>query len=348
MSVFRREIEEQPAALQTLAARYRDEGRDLLKAVAEICSDDDSDLLCTGMGSSAFAAQVVPGWLLEVGCRTSVWDAGELLHYGSVAVTPSTVLMAISQSGESAETARVAEILERRRALIAVTNRPESSLGRRADITLPLHAGVEAAISTKTYTNTLAVMWLLAGAVNGCRIEAACADLELAAGAMSAVKEQLDPACAAVAADLARAPCVHFVGRGPALTAARQGALVFSEGARIPTCALSGGSFRHGPLEMVGADTSVVLLAPAGATCELIMDLAADIRDAGGTAILITNSSVAGNLPEQRHLRVPPTDEALFPLPAAVVLELLLYHVAHARGSEAGVFEHISKVTRRE
>jgi glucosamine--fructose-6-phosphate aminotransferase (isomerizing) len=151
----------------------------------------------------------------------------------------------------------------------------------------------------------------------------------------------------AAAEFLRGADFLYFIGRGPSLAAAHQGALTFNEGARLPTCALPGGTFRHGPFELVGPDFAAVLLAPAGRTVDLATGMAREVAQAGGRVLLLTDrpAPVARGL---HVLRLPARDEDLFGLQACVPLELLLYHVALQRGRQAGVFERITKVTRRE
>ncbi|MFH1567020.1 MAG: SIS domain-containing protein, partial [Gemmatimonadota bacterium] len=271
----------------------------------------------------------------------------ELLHYGLEALPADGVVVAISQSGESAETLRVVEHLAPRHPVVAITNDPESRLGRRGQVLLPLCAGAEAAISTKTYSNTLALLHLLAAAVAGRDLEAECRRLEgLAADMTEALdrREAMDGA-----ADFLRdAAFLYFLARGPALAAARQAALTFSEGARLPTCALAGGSFRHGPLELAGEGFAAAVLAPAGGTWELSTALAGQIAAAGGRVLLLTDRAPAARAGGLRIVDLPPCGEDLFPLAACVPVELLLYRMARDRGREAGVFQHISKVTRRE
>ena len=165
---------------------------------------------------------------------------------------------------------------------------------------------------------------------------------------METALDALEARCADAATRLAAAPCIHFVGRGPSLVAAQQAALTFNEGARLPACALAAGAFRHGPLEMCGTDTVVVLLAPSGRTYELVRDLATEIRATGASVVLVTDRPAPTEREPVDTLCVQPVGEEHFPLTAAIVLELLLVHTAARRGHEAGVFKRISKITRRE
>src|SRR5207253_3161412 len=92
------------------------------------------------------------------GVDARVWEAGEWLHYGPRELPAGALVVAISQSGESIETRTLAERVAGRAPLVAVTNDPESRLARAAAVVLPMRAGVEEMIATKTYSNTVGVL----------------------------------------------------------------------------------------------------------------------------------------------------------------------------------------------
>lgn len=251
MSRFLEEIHQQPEALRELLGYYHGAGRELLEEVAERVRSSEGKLLFTGMGSSFFAPLAVRYQLLRGGIPVEVWEAGELLHYGLDCCTEETVVVAVSQSGESAETRRVVEEVRGKCPLVTITNDVESYLGRSGDVVLLMQAGEEASISTKTYTNTLALLHLLAAVLTDGDSEREFALLERLADEMDVFLEEGLEEMAAAAGFLKGVPFLYFIGRGPALAAAHQGALTFNEGARLPTCALAGGTFRHGPFERI-------------------------------------------------------------------------------------------------
>ena len=232
---------------------------------------------------------------------------------------------------------------------VAVTNDEFSTVARHAGLVLPLHAGDEAAISTKTYTNTLALLLLMAGALES------DAELDELFDLMGCVSGALLPengdALAELAEFLLPGDAIAFVGRGPAFVTARQSALTFMEGARCLTSAFTGGDFRHGPFEAVGPDFRMVVFAPGGWTTTYSEALAREAASLGARVVLVTDHS----LPEQDNLRVlrianiaGPDAESLFPLIASGVMPVLLYHLARARGTEAGEFRYGGKITTRE
>lgn len=348
MSRFLEEIQQQPDALREVLAFYRSEGGSRLQAAKELCDRKESQLLFTGMGSSFFAPLAIRGELVEAGWRAEVRDAGELLHYSLGEIAEGTVLVAVSQSGESVETRKVVEKVQNGASLITVTNEIESCLGRCGEVVLPMCAGAEEAISTKTYTNTLAILHLLRTVLSGGEIRGEMERLERLAAGMEEVIDRRRGELEDAADFLDGADFLYFIARGPSLAAAHQGALTFNEGAGMPTCALSGGTFRHGPLELVGEEFAGVFFAPEGKTGELVKDMACEVAEGGGRVLLLTDEKPDNLSAIVRVLALPKLGEDLFSLNACAPVEFLLYEMAHRRGREAGIFERIAKVTRRE
>lgn len=354
MSQFTDEIQALPDALGRLVSFYRREGRERLHAWAARLRGCQY-LLCSGMGTSAFAPLAIRSTLAEAGIGCCTLDAGEWLHYGrpQMAAGAGRVVL-LSQSGESVEITRLLAQDGVPDELVALTNQEDSTLGRRASLVLPLCAGAEASISTKTYTNTLGVLYLMAAVLRPTelsearRLDAALDDLERAAAGLRAT----DPAQIQPAAEfLLPGDALAFVGRGPAYVAARQNALTFMEGARCLAAAFSGGGFRHGPFESVGPDFRLVIFAPAGPTELLLTRLGRDAAALGARVVMITDAATPTETNVQ-VIRTPNPDgespERLFPLLVSGVHPWLLHFLAQARGIEAGQFRYCQKITEQE
>lgn len=348
MSRFLEEICQQPSALRQLLAFYRAEGRGLLEAAAGMCGMNRRRLIFTGMGSSCFAPLAVRFQLIRAGIETEVWEAAELLHYGHKSCTENAAVVAVSQSGESIETRRAADSVRESSKLVAITNRADSHLAGLAEVVLPMVAGAEASISTKTYSNTLALLHLLAAVLSERDMNEAHEALEHVADGMDGFLREQQEEMAEAARFLEGAPFLYFIARGPALAAAYQGALTFNEGARLPTCALSGGAFRHGPFELSGREFAAVFLAPRGRTWEITTGMACEVAESGGRVLLLTEETPAKMPRGIRAVKLEDFGEELFPLNACIPIELLLCRMARQRGLEAGIFERITKVTLRE
>lgn len=338
MNQFLVEVSEQPQALRDLVAWYGGEGVESLARWSELAREFGR-VVFAGMGTSEFAPASVTAAMGQSGVDATYIDAGELLHYP----TPVTGLLAlISQSGESIETRQLAERAPEAARLIALTNYPESTLGRTAALVLELRAGYETAVSTKTYVNTLAVLHLMEQALRG---EAVTQEAVGRLGRLAQVMAQVDETGIERAAGLlADAKAIHFITRGPALAAAKQAALTFMEGTRITSAAFAGGAFRHGPLETADEEHRCVFLTPGGKTTDLLTAMAQEVAGKGSHAVIITDQELA--LPsEVCVLRVPEFGEALFPIAAATTQELLMNAVAARRGLVPGEFRYGEKVT---
>jgi glucosamine--fructose-6-phosphate aminotransferase (isomerizing) len=335
-------VAEQPEALRRLAAFYREEGRARLKEWAALARKSERVVFC-GMGTSEFVADSALAEVSRRGVDATSIDAGELLHY------PRPVrglLVLISQSGESIETRKVAERLGKRGHLIAITNNERSALARSASLVFPMCAGRETAITTKTYVNTLAVLFLMTQALRGERaLREGFRRLERVASTMGKVDRKGIERAASLLAD---ASALHFVARGPALAAAKQAALTFSEGTRISTAAFTGGAFRHGPFEMVDASHRCVFFIAGGATRALLDSMAKEVAEKGSHVVAITDQRISWPRKNSVVLRCPNFGEDLFPLAATTTQELLLDTIAVRCGLRAGEFRHGQKITARE
>ena len=336
-TVFLREIAEQPFALRRAIDYYRTEGREPL-ARWHTLLQARKRVLFSGMGSSEYAVETILPTLARRGLESWLVDAGELLHFPRPF---DGLLVLISQSGESAETRQLAAQASGR--FVAVTNHPESAIARLAALHLPMLAGDEAAISTKTYVNTLAVLHLMAREAG--KVDPALDRLERVSEAMNAVPPESIEKAADV---LAGAPALQFIARGPAMAAAKEACLSFVEGTRLMTSALTGGAFRHGPLELADANHYCVMFIPQSPTADLLNHLALELTAKGSHVVVITDQP-AGAVPAVAAvLSVPAHGEDLFCLEVASVHARLLDAVARRRGLTAGDFRYSGKITLTE
>lgn len=341
-SAFLTEIAEQPAAVRDLVAYYRGEGRTALERWARAALSEGW-VVFAGMGTSEFVAESVIAEMTRLRVDAMTIDAGELLHYPRPV---NGMLVLISQSGESVETRKLAECGAYFETLAALTNNPESTIARKVAYHLPICAGVEGAISTKTYVNQLALLRLMCKSLDmNESITSALDELLKLADAMPNYDQRSIDAAADLLAD---AEAIHFIARGPALAAAKQAALTFMEGTHTYATWFAGGAFRHGPFEMVGESHRCVFFIPGGKTFDLLVSMAKEVAEKGSRVVAITDQDVDLASPNTRVLKVPDFGENLFPVTAATTQELLLHAVASRRGVKAGEFRYGGKVTLRE
>lgn len=349
MSGFLAEIYELPHALKRMVQYYRSDGRTLILEWVRFMQGRNN-VLFTGMGTSEFAPLIVMDSMASLGLSSRNIDAGEWLHYGVKVPGPDGVVVIISQSGESIEIKKLIEGGKAGESCVAVTNEVDSILGRNVALTLPLCAGDEASISTKTYCNTLGLLHLLINSLHGSGgLETALLDLENVAEVLLSVDREAIRASADFL--LLPSPALVFVARGPAYVCAKQCALTFMEGAHCVGSAFTGGAFRHGPMEAINDDFRLVLFNPEGTTTNLINKMADDAARLGARVVVITDQQRPQNGSIKTIIvRKPKTEstEQLFPITVAGAQNLLLSYYAEAKGIQAGHFRYGNKVTTQE
>jgi glucosamine--fructose-6-phosphate aminotransferase (isomerizing) len=352
---FRAEIDQIPDSLLRLAIFYEAEGREHHREAGRRLREAP-DVTWSGMGTSSFAPEAAFPRLERSGVSCRSVDAGEWLHFGQGSPARRLAVLT-SQSGESVEVRRLVEDGRVGAGYIAITNNLESFLARHAGLVLPLLAGEEASISTKTYANTLAVSYLLASAVEG-ESSVSRRTRELRAAAEALRSADVD-AIARAAKRVAPAPGTAFVGRGPGYVAARQCALTFMEGTRRLAASFTGGAFNHGPSELLSEGFCLVVLQGSG-VCRALTGSLASRAAALGAAVIVLGAQPVERVDGALTVEVPGipatagipaisgSEEELFPLLACRVQNILLHDVAALRGHQAGVFRHGAKVTTRE
>ena len=165
MTPLMEEIAQQPAALSGLRKYYTSPGAIPAKALRNLVAQWPPTVVFTGMGSSLFAAYPAQAFLTSLGIRAIVWETAELLHHHLRFLGPDTLLVVVSQSGETVEIARLLACLPGKVGVVAVANQESSALARRGSLLLPMMAGRQTAVSSKTYTCSVAVLMYLAFAV---------------------------------------------------------------------------------------------------------------------------------------------------------------------------------------
>jgi len=271
-------------------------------------------------------------------------EASDLLHYGSSLLQDGRLLVYVSQSGASAEVIPLLDLLQGTRPVIAITNEVHSPLARRADFILPLIVDAESTVATKTYLNSLAVIWLLACHWTGCDLLASCASLERIALRMDSILAHSPQIAPFWLEQFSTVQSLIFTGYGPHAATARQAAQTVAEWAKIPAIGISAGALRHGFIELAGEAAGFVLFTPPGSTHELAHRLVADLDRIQARLITVENgwtTGIVGQLPPQE-----PLDEFLSPLLDMLPIQLFSEAMAVQRSIQPG-FRYLSKVVRQ-
>jgi glucosamine--fructose-6-phosphate aminotransferase (isomerizing) len=356
----------QPAAIKDFIEFYSSSaGRDALYAARQDWETHRfSGVILAGMGSSMFACRVLDMVLCNSGIQVSHYDAGELLYYrsGQISCYSNPLYIFMSQSGESIEIVKLlSKIPESRPGSIiwGITNTEESTLATGVPRCFFLHAGPESSVTSKTFCNSLLLAYLLGNVlVAGSEGEVDGVVESLAAGVDDLVKELdhlLDKPTIAIGDRIAGfigkdAKFIQLVARGASLATAEQVALNIKEMDKIPAEAMSGGQFRHGPVEMVTKDARVLLLASDDATREISEGQAYDVahRFGGGKIVYVSNKRCDKLEGDPRILPVIHNivDPFLAPIIEFVICQLFMVRFACVNRIEPGVFRYVTKITK--
>ena len=338
MIPFLKEILEQPGAVRDTAEYLRQ---------ASMPAGGYSRIVATGMGSSYFVAGAFSLILEGRGVPAFCENAGELLHYGQKVLVEDTLLVAISQSGESYETVQLLrELSLPKERVVAITNEPQSSLASMAGTVIQTKAGKEDMTSTKTFITSWMAALALADSICGIKTKW---DPDWLAEAVEKTLSRRDQV--SLAADLVGdASFIQFTARGIDFQVARQSALMCNEAIHLSSSALTGGDFRHGPLEMVAPGMTVVIISHSQSpTRAQSLKLVDDVLRYGGNVLLVTDRNPhPGAFPGIEVLETEPCAPELFPVLAVLPLQLLIVEIASRRGIVPGDFSHGSKVTLSE
>jgi glucosamine--fructose-6-phosphate aminotransferase (isomerizing) len=298
-------------------------------------------IVLTGMGSSFHTLHPLNLALVAAGHNPVMMETSELVHYGMALCDEQSLVVAVSQSGSSAETVRLLE-LNTRATVLGVTNTAGSPLARRAGHVLLAQAGPEHSVSCKTYVSgMLALQWLSAAFTGQDRV-ATLARLAGASGLVAQYLEEWQARVRALAACLHGIRHLFLTGRGPSLAAAGTGALITKEAARLHAEGMGSAAFRHGPMEMLRNDMMLLVFSGDERTSQLNGALVRELAAQGGRCELVGADATL------EALRLPACDPLLLPLLEILPVQMITLALASLDGHEAGHFERATKITDRE
>lgn len=355
-----KEIHEQPRAIgDTLIGRLRADGT---TEIEELGLTDDElravrRVLFVACGSSYHAALVARQAVERWARVPAEADVASEMRYREPVLDEGTLVVAVSQSGETVDTLHAMREARRRGArVVALTNVVDSVMAREADGVLYTRAGPEIGVaSTKSHLAQLAMLELFAlhlarlkGSLGGDDLaEAGRSLLELpdaVAGAISRAGEY-----AKVAERLASVEDFYFLGRRAGLPVAMEGALKLKELAYVRAEAYPAGEMKHGPISLIDRDAVVVVIATRSPLWEKVLANVEEMRARGASVVAV---AAAGDDETARIvdavLEVPEVPEMCSPIVNVVPLQLLAYTVARARGNDVDRPRNLAKVVTVE
>lgn len=298
-------------------------------------------IVLTGMGSSFHALHPLNLQLISHGFTAIMVETSELVHYRDRFFDPKTLIVAVSQSGQSAEIVRLAAVNRKRSAVIAVTNTPESPLVEHATAALFTQAGPEFSVSCKTYVTALMALKWLGDILCQRDVKQSRRELKHAAPAVAAYLADWKEYVLRLAEKLNDIRHLFLVGRGASLAAVGTGALIVKESDHFHAEGMSSASFRHGPIEMLSEETFVLVFSGDAKTRDLNLRLLTDIRQEGCRAELI------GEKASLECFRLPDHD-GIRPILEILPVQMTTLVLAALAGREPGKFELATKVTTTE
>jgi glucosamine--fructose-6-phosphate aminotransferase (isomerizing) len=350
-----KEIHEQPQAIiDTMRGRILQEAGDVQLDVdlGAGWHEKIQRMVLVACGT-AWHACLVGKFLLErlAGIPCEV-DYGSEFRTRDPILDPSTMLVVVSQSGETADTLAAVETgRERGAPVLAVCNVVDSSIARRSSGVLYTHAGPEISVaSTKAFTTQLTALYLLAlalgrrrGVVDAARGQRLLADL---VAVPNAVREALgkERVIEKVAKKYGAASDFLYLGRGINYPVALEGALKLKEISYIHAEGYPAGEMKHGPIALINEEMPVVVLIPHDAVFQKTLSNLKEVESRGARIIVVTDAA-SPDLEDVAWevLTVPAVNELLTPMLLTVPLQLLAYHVAVYRGTDVDQPRNLAK-----
>ncbi len=303
-------------------------------------------------GTSYHAGLVARNWfegLAGVPCTVEV--ASEF-RYRHPVPDPDTLVVAISQSGETADT--LAAVKGARELgfgpVLGIVNAPESSLVRESDLVLMTRAGPEIGVaSTKAFTTQLVSLLMLVAVLGrrhrlGARTEAHIVEQLRSLPAVCREVLALDDHINILSGRFAEKHHALFLGRGVQYPVAMEGALKLKEISYIHAEAYPAGELKHGPLALVDADMPVITVAPNDALLEKLKSNLEEVRARGGELYVFADHRAGLKPSSDVHvMEIPDVGENVTPIVYTIPLQLLAYHVAVLKGTDVDQPRNLAK-----
>ena len=348
-----KEIHDQPEACQHTIAAYCDPVRLTAKMSGDIDLAALERIQIVACGTS-YIAGLIGKYMIEQMADVPVdVEIASEFRYRNPALRPNTLALAMSQSGETADTLAALRYCQAKGlASAAVVNAQGSTMAREVGTVWPIHCGPEIGVaSTKAFTAQVCVLTALAVAAARARgkidaaEEARMVKLLLEAPRLVGESIGLEEAIRQIAADVAKARDVLYLGRGAMSALALEGALKLKEISYIHAEGYAAGELKHGPIALVDENTPIVILAPSDSYFEKSASNMNEVIARGGPVIFITDPKGAQHAPAGAKVVVtaPASDPLIAPLVFAAPIQLLAYHVAVLKGADVDQPRNLAK-----
>ena len=349
-----KEIYEQPEAVSnTIDGRIG--GEDVLDNIFGLGSSDVfakvKRIQIVACGTSLHAGRVAANWLSSIAELPCQIDYASEYRYRNPHVDEDSLLITISQSGETADTLAALNYAKEKDYLasLAICNVPTSSLARESDFVLFTNAGPEIGVaSTKAFTTQLAGLMLLALSLAKSRDLNPLLRTRVIAG-LRLLPETISEALllkdqvADIAPSIASKDNALFLGRGIFYPIAKEGALKLKEISYIHAEAYPAGELKHGPLALIDENMPVIALAPESEVAEKLISNLEEDKARGGILYVFADPSVNMDVKSGKLIHMPKCDFLLTPIVYNIALQILSYEVALLRGTDIDQPRNLAK-----
>ena len=353
---MQKEIYEQPTALiNTMEGRINHENVivDSIGNGAKHILEKVEHIQIVACGTSYNAGMVARYWfesLAGVSCDVEI--ASEF-RYRKFVTRPNSLLITLSQSGETADTLAALRLAKEKGYMAALTicNVAGSSLVRESDLAFMTRAGVEVGVaSTKAFTTQLAALLMLVTALGKVKGHISAEKEHEIIKAMQSLPAEIEKALAfdteieALAEDFAEKHHALFLGRGAFYPIAVEASLKLKEISYIHAEAYAAGELKHGPLALIDADMPVIVVAPNNELLEKVKSNIEEVRSRGGQLYVFADKE-AGFTPSEgmKIITMPKVNDIIAPIFYTIPMQLLSYHVALIKGTDVDQPRNLAK-----
>jgi glutamine---fructose-6-phosphate transaminase (isomerizing) len=351
---MQKEIFEQPAVIgDTLQAFVNSATRTVHLPELPFALGSLDRITAIACGTAYHACVVAKYWLERIARIAVEVDIASEFRYRAPAMPRGGAAIFVSQSGETADTLAALRYAKAQgQQIIAVVNQPESSIAREADIVLPTLAGPEIGVaSTKAFTTQLAVLACFTVALARARDAIGHAREAELVGALTEIPSRAsevlnhDERLRQIAAEIAEARDVLYLGRGSAFPLALEGALKLKEISYIHAEGYAAGEMKHGPIALIDEAVPVIVLAPNDDLFEKTLGNVEEVMARGGRVVMISDAAGVARLGDRlaSGIAVPGCDPFVAPLLYAIPIQLLAYHVAVIKGTDVDQPRNLAK-----
>ena len=349
-----KEIYEQPdALLNTIDGRIS--GEDVLDNIFGLGSTElfkkVERIQIVACGTSLHAGRVAANWLSAIAELPCQIDYASEYRYRNPHVDENSILITISQSGETADTLAALNYAKEKNylATVGICNVPTSTLARESDFVLFTNAGPEIGVaSTKAFTTQLAALMLLTLSL----AKARNLNPKLRQRVVTALRAlpeiitqtlELKDSIIEMAPAIANKDNALFLGRGIFYPVAKEGALKLKEISYIHAEAYPAGELKHGPLALIDENMPVIALAPESEIAEKLVSNLEEVKARGGTLYVFSDPSVSIDVKSGSLVPMPKCDFLLTPIIYTIPLQILSYEVALLRGTDIDQPRNLAK-----